>query len=248
MPGIARTDVRYSEPVAVYQASLLAAGVPGVDTGAAFERIELDATAWVDIARGWLRGPDTLFDDLVQHVDWHQGKRWMYERVVDDPRLSCWFPAGEPVPHPALHEARAALESQYGVPLGGAGLNYYRDGNDSVAFHRDRELREVDDAIVAIVTLGSTRPFLLRPRGKGTSLDLSPGRGDLVVMGGSCQRDWEHGVPKSKRGGPRLSMSWRWSGRNGPVLDRPRATRTTTRAAAPPAQPAPATPSDTPAG
>lgn len=205
----------------MYQASLLAGGEPGVGTDARFERAHLDATAWIDVAPGWLTGPDTLFDHLVDHVDWHRGKRWMYERLVEDPRLSRWFPAGEPVPHPVLDEARASLESHYGVPFGAVGLNYYRDGNDSVAFHRDRELREVDDAIVAIVTLGSTRPFLVRPRGKGASRDFAPGRGDLVVMGGSCQRDWEHGVPKTKRGGPRLSISWRWSGRDGAVLDRP---------------------------
>jgi alkylated DNA repair dioxygenase AlkB len=113
------------------------------------------------------------------------------------------------------------LEERYAVPFGAVGLNYYRDGRDSVAFHRDRELRDVDDAIVAIVTLGSTRPFLVRPRGGGASRDLAPGRGDLVVMGGSCQRDWEHAVPKTRRGGPRLSLSWRWSAEHGAVLDRP---------------------------
>lgn len=208
--------------MSVYQASLLAGGEPRVDDTARFERVQLDDTAWVDVARGWLRGPDTLFHHLVDTVAWHQGRRWMYERVVDDPRLSFWVPAGDPVPHPALDEARATLERHYGVPFGSVGLNYYRDGSDSVAFHRDRELREVDDAIVAIVTLGSTRPFLVRPRGKGASRDFAPGRGDLIVMGGSCQRNWEHGVPKSKRGGPRLSMSWRWSGHSGAVVDRPR--------------------------
>jgi alkylated DNA repair dioxygenase AlkB len=206
----------------VYQASLLAGGEPRVDGDARFERVQLDATAWVDVARGWLAGPDTLFDHLVAQVDWHQGRRWMYERMVDDPRLSRWFPSGEPWPHPVLLDARDALQSRYGVAFGAVGLNYYRDGGDSVAFHRDRELRQVDEGVVAIVTLGSTRPFRVRPRGKGASRDFAPGRGDLIVMGGSCQRDWEHGVPKVKRGGPRLSLSWRWSGRTGPVLDRPR--------------------------
>lgn len=221
--------------MAVYQPSLLAAGEPRVDPDARFERVELDDTAWVDVARGWLVGADTLFDQLVERVDWHQGRRWMYERVVDDPRLSCWFPAGESLPHPVLGEARAALESHYGVSFGAVGLNYYRDGHDSVAFHRDRELRQVDRAMVAIVTLGSTRPFLVRPRGKGASRNFSPGRGDLVVMGGSCQRGWEHAVPKVTRGGPRLSLSWRWSGHTGAVLDRPR----DRRASAKPAQPPP---------
>jgi alkylated DNA repair dioxygenase AlkB len=219
--------------VAVYQASLLAGGEPSVGAGAAFERVHLDGTAWVDVARVWMAGPDTLFDHLRDTVDWQQGRRFMYERMVDDPRLSRWFAAGEALPHPVLDDARRALESRYGVPFGSVGLNYYRDGDDSVAFHRDRELREIDNGIVAIVTLGSTRPFLIRPRGKGASRDFSPGRGDLVVMGGSCQRDWEHGVPKVKRGGPRLSLSWRWSGVHGAVVDRP-ANRTATRR---PAQP-----------
>jgi alkylated DNA repair dioxygenase AlkB len=220
--------------VGVYQASLLAGGEPRVDREARVERVELAATAWVDVARGWLAGPDTLFDHLVETVEWQQGRRWMYERMVDDPRLSSWFPSGEPVPHPVLLEARRALESRYGVRFGAVGLNYYRDGNDSVAFHRDRELRQVDEAMVAIVTLGSTRPFLIRPRGKGASRNFAPGRGDLIVMGGSCQRDFEHGVPKVKRGGPRLSLSWRWSGHTGPVLERPRNRRASKSPAAEP--------------
>jgi alkylated DNA repair dioxygenase AlkB len=205
----------------VYQPSLLETGEPAVLTSADAERFRLDDTAWIDVVRGFLRGTDTLMADLVERVDWRQGRRYMYERMVDDPRLSRWYPAGEPVPAPVLDDARRALEQRYGVPFGAVGLNYYRDGRDSVAFHRDRELRDVDDAIVAIATLGSTRPFLIRPRGGGTSRDFAPGRGDLVVMGGSCQRDWEHAVPKTRRGGPRLSLSWRWSAEHGAVLDRP---------------------------
>lgn len=216
-----RTDVRYPGRVPVYQPSLLETGEPGVLASAAAERFALDESAWIDVVRGFLHGTDTLMADLVDHVDWRQGRRYMYERMVDDPRLSRWYPADEPVPSPVLDDARRALEERYRVPFGAVGLNYYRDGRDSVAFHRDRELRDVDDAIVAIVTLGSTRPFLIRPRGGGASRDLAPGRGDLVVMGGSCQRDWEHAVPKTRRGGPRLSLSWRWSAEHGAVLDRP---------------------------
>ena len=111
-----------------------------------------------------------------------------------------------------LADVRREIGDHYGVPLGGVGLNYYRDGADSVAFHRDRELRDPDTTIVAIVTLGSKRPFRIRPFGGGTSIDLAPASGDLLVMGGRCQSDWEHGVPKVARGvGPRVSASWRWS-------------------------------------
>ncbi len=150
-----------------------------------------------------------MLDELAETVDWRQGKRWMYERQVDDPRLSRWYAAGEPPPHPVLADARAALEQRYRRPLGGLGLNYYRDGRDSVAPHRDRELRDVDDGLVAIVTLGARRPFLVRARTGGRSRDLAPADGDLLVMGGRCQRDWEHGVPKVARVGPRISATFR---------------------------------------
>jgi alkylated DNA repair dioxygenase AlkB len=203
--------------VTAYQTSLLGAGDPAVDPTVPFERLWLDDVSWVDVARGWLHGADTLLDALIESVDWEQHRRWMYERMVDDPRLSRWISADEPLPHPALTPVRSALEARYDVPLGGIGLNYYRDGRDSVAPHRDRELRHLDDTLIAIVTLGAERPFLIRPRGGGKSRDISPASGDLLVMGGRTQVGWEHGVPKVKRAGPRISVTWRWSSEKGPV-------------------------------
>jgi alkylated DNA repair dioxygenase AlkB len=195
---------------ATLQGTLLGAGQPDIDTGAAFERVQLDEHSWVDIAREWMHGADSLLVALLERVEWKQGKRWMYERMVDDPRLSRWYPSGEAVPHPALDVARRALEARYDVRFGSVGLNYYRDGKDSVAWHRDRELRELEDTRIAILTLGARRPFLLRPRGRGRSRDFKPGSGDLLVMGGRCQMDWEHNVPKVRHAGPRVSCSWRW--------------------------------------
>ena len=203
--------------VTVYQTSLLGAGDPAVDPTVPFERLWLDDASWVDVARGWLHGADTLLDALIDTVDWQQHRRWMYERMVDDPRLSRWISTDESLPHPGLAPVRSALEAHYDVPLGGLGLNYYRDGRDSVAPHRDRELRHLDDTLIAIVTLGAQRPFLLRPRGGGKSRDISPASGDLLVMGGRTQVNWEHGVPKVKRAGPRISVTWRWSSEKGPV-------------------------------
>jgi alkylated DNA repair dioxygenase AlkB len=203
--------------VTAYQTSLLGAGDPAVDPTVPFERLWLDDVSWVDVARGWLHGADTLLDGLIESVDWEQHRRWMYARMVDDPRLSRWISADEPLPHPSLAPVRSALEAHYDVPLGGIGLNYYRDGRDSVAPHRDRELRHLDDTLIAIVTLGAQRPFLLRPRGGGKSRDISPASGDLLVMGGRTQVGWEHGVPKVKSAGPRISVTWRWSSEKGPV-------------------------------
>ena len=199
--------------MAVHQPSLLDQGEPRVDAGARIERVPLDEHSWVDVGRGFVLGADTLLDRLLARVEWRQGRRWMYERMVDDPRLSRWYAPDEAPPDAVMAEIGLVLAARYGVPFGGVGVNYYRDGRDSVAFHRDRELRRLDDGLVAIVTLGARRPFLVRrhepPRGQ--SRDFSPARGDLLVMGGRCQMDWEHCVPKVARAGPRVSLSWRWS-------------------------------------
>lgn len=175
-------------------------------------RTDLGQRAWVDVARGWLRGADTLFARLAEGVPWSHYKRWMYDRVVDDPRLSYWCRDARVLGEPPLVDIQAALEERYGRALVGPGLNYYRDGRDSVAFHADRELRHLDDTLVAIVTMGATRPFLVRPKGGGRSMDLRPASGDLLVMGGACQAYFEHAVPKSASvSGARISASWRWA-------------------------------------
>jgi alkylated DNA repair dioxygenase AlkB len=198
-------------PPTVHQPTLLGASEPGIDPRAPWTRIQLDETAWVDVAREWLAGADALAVRLVDAVPWRQGRRRMWDRVLDDPRLSHWGRRGDPPLDPALTQVHRALERRYHHRLHGPGLNYYRDGRDSVAWHADRELRELDDTLVAIVTLGTRRPFLVRPRGGGPSIDLRPGSGDVLVMGGSTQRDWEPTVPKTARPGPRISVSFRWS-------------------------------------
>jgi len=197
--------------VAFLQQTLLGVGDPAVDPDRAGDRVDLDDSSWVEVVRGWLRGADTLFAALESTVPWRHGKRWMYERMVDEPRLTRAYAREGALPHPALAGIGTELDRRFGARFGGLFLNYYRDGADSVAFHRDRELRDVDVGLVAIVTLGATRPFLFRPRGGGASLDVRPGSGDLLVMRGRCHCDWEHGVPKVARSGPRISVSMRAS-------------------------------------
>ncbi len=193
------------------QPSLFGAGPTEVDRSAPVERIQLDAGSWLDVGRGWLSGPDPFFERLVAEAPWRQGRREMYGRLLDDPRWT-WAPAPDDEPA-EIGDVRAALEERYGVQFGQAFCNYYRDGSDSVAFHGDRVLRESDaTSLVAVLTLGATRPFLVRPKGGGGSLDLRPGAGDLLVMGGHCQRDHEHAVPKCRRAGPRISISMRSPG------------------------------------
>lgn len=198
------------------QRSLFASGEIGVDRGARWERLALDESSWVDRCRTHLLGADTVLDVLIGALPWRCGRRYMYDRMVDDPRLSCRAPRAELIPHPVLVQVRDALATRYGVLLGAPTFNYYRDGRDSVAPHRDRELRDTAEALVCVLTLGATRPFRLRPHGRtgGHTFDLAPGSGDLLVMGGACQRDWEHGVPKVRAAGPRVSVTWRWTRRS----------------------------------
>ena len=190
-------------------------GRPAMAVDPGSHRVELDGTSWIDVVAGFVEGGDELCSELLAAVPWRQHRRRMYDRVLDDPRLSCWFGADAPAPHPVLAEARRALRARYRRPFGGPGLNHYRDGDDSVAFHRDRELRQLSDTMVAVLTLGTRRPFLVRPHGGGHSIDLAPASGDLLVMGGRCQLDWEHSVPKVARAGVRISVSWRWTNRDG---------------------------------
>jgi alkylated DNA repair dioxygenase AlkB len=213
---VATTPATSAARPAPAQGSLFAAGPPGLRPDAAFERVDLGGGAWVDVARGWLGGADELADRLARGVAWRRHRRWMYDREVDEPRLSRWLRASDPLPDEGLAWFRVAVGRHYRVRFGAMGLNYYRDGRDSVAFHADRELRHLHDTLVAIVTLGAARPFLLRPAGGGPSIDIHPASGDLLVMGGTCQEYWEHAVPKVAGGaGPRVSASLRWAHRGG---------------------------------
>lgn len=178
-------------------------------------RSTLSGGAWVDVLPGWLAGADELFRRLASRVPWRAERRRMYERTVDVPRLLCFYDEHDPLPDPALDAAKAALNNHYapelGEPLRTAGLCYYRDGRDSVAWHGDTIGRGgTHDTIVAILSVGAARSLLLRPRAGTGTLRHSLGHGDLLVMGGSCQRTWEHCVPKTgKPAGPRISIQFR---------------------------------------
>jgi alkylated DNA repair dioxygenase AlkB len=183
--------------------------------GASVRRTLLGHGAWVDFRPGWMAGADVLFERLREAVPWREERRRMYDRVVEVPRLLCFYGEGEALPDPALVTAREALDRHYqpdlGEPLRTAGLCLYRDGRDSVAWHGDRIGRGArEDTVVAILSLGAPRALLLRPRGGGQALRHDIGHGDLLVMGGSCQRTWEHAVPKTTRAsGPRISVQFR---------------------------------------
>jgi alkylated DNA repair dioxygenase AlkB len=178
-------------------------------------RLDLGQGAWLVLVRSWVLGADQLFGELLDTVPWRAAERPMYDRVVAVPRLLAWYGASDPLPHPALAEARAVLNARFRPVLGEAlrtvGLCCYRDGRDSVAWHGDTIGRgATEDTVVAILSLGATRRFLLRPRGGGATWRFDLASGDLLVMGGSCQRTFEHAVPKTQRPvRPRISVQFR---------------------------------------
>ena len=199
-----------------WQPSLLDAGVPP-DVDVSYDglvRHVLDEVSWVDYCPGWLRGHDALFAALLASGSWRQRTRRMYDGEVLEPRLTAgWSPvAGSPGTPDVLPAMCDVLSARYGVAFDRVWVNLYRDGRDSVAWHPDRNGRVHRNPLVATVSLGARRRFQLRPRGGGrTVLTLEPGCGDLVVMGGACQHDWEHCVPKVRHvNGPRLSITFRY--------------------------------------
>ena len=160
-----------------------------------FERIQLDETSWVDVCRGWLQGADELYEALRTDVAWQSSRLFKYDHWVEERRLGSMWALGRPLPHPALAGVHKALQRRYKVEFRGFGLIQYRDGRDGQGFHRDTELEP----------------------GKGATHDLCPASGDLIVMGGRCQADWQHSVPYLTRArvDTRISLQWRWTSRRG---------------------------------
>lgn len=217
------------DPALIWQQCLFAFEDPAVDTSFQLvQRTMLDDDSWIDHAPGWLHGADLVFAELVAKISWRQREVVMYDRLVAEPRLTGWWAdrvvldadadadadgegteAPEP-PLPVLREALDALTLRYHRPFDAIGFNLYRDGSDSVAWHADRERFHLENPTVAIVSTGVPRAFHVRPKGGGPSRSWMLGHGDLLVMGGACQHQWEHSVPKSSSAHePRLSVMFR---------------------------------------
>jgi alkylated DNA repair dioxygenase AlkB len=196
---------------------------------AAVERVQLDETSWVDVVRGWIAPTDAadLYAALHDGVSWQTSKLFRYDHWVEERRLGAMWHPGKPLPHEGLADVHRSLQRKYHVQFSGFGLINYRDGNDGQAFHRDTDMRWLDDTIIGIVSLGAQRPWLLRPRAnrydhregmaRGATHNLLPGPGDLLVMGGRCQADWEHSVPylPGRKVDTRISLQWRYTTRTG---------------------------------
>jgi alkylated DNA repair dioxygenase AlkB len=199
-----------------------------INPDAVVDRIDLGDGSWVDVVREWVLAADELFAALRDGVDWHQGRMFRYERMVEERRLGAGWRPGTPLPHPALASVHQTLQRRYKVQFGGFSMIQYRDGRDGQGFHRDTDMKWLDDTRIAILSLGARRPWLLRPwaakvdrrdraADRGATHDLAPGSGDLLVMGGRCQADWQHSVPylPGRLVAPRISLQWRWTSRRG---------------------------------
>jgi alkylated DNA repair dioxygenase AlkB len=191
----------------VWQPSILDDGAARVDASlAGLERTDLGAGAWLDVLAGWVANPDDVFEQVLAQAPWAAHERRMYDRVVAEPRLTTRVWEAPPEPIPAMADA---LSAHYGRDLHVVSANLYRTGQDSVAWHGDRIGRRQEETVVAIVSLGSPRRFLLRPKGGGASRRIVTRSGDLLVLGGTCQRTWQHCVPKAREAGPRVSVMFR---------------------------------------
>ena len=201
------------------------AGDLTIDRSAGVERIELDATSWVDVVHGFVAEPDEQFRRLHEGTPWRQTEVLRYERYVPERRLSAGLREADDA---LLRQTGLHLTARHRVRWDGVAALLYRDGEDFQGFHSDRELRWLDDTLIAIVVLGVRRPFVLRRRGPDANardrtragqhpddVVLEPGKGDLLVMGGACQRDWLHTVPRADTSQPRISLTWRWTSRRG---------------------------------
>jgi alkylated DNA repair dioxygenase AlkB len=176
---------------------------------AAATRIQLDDTSWVDHVPGWLAGDTELAEMLMQQAGWEQRSRWMYTRVVEEPRLTAEYPVIADAPQPVLHYLTEALSAHYQRPYTRLWMNWYRDNNDGTGWHADRPQNKLAEAVIPVLSLGATRRFLIRPASGGASTPIVTHGGDLVVMGGRSQKDYVHSVPKQKQpAGARLSLNF----------------------------------------
>lgn len=196
-----------------------------IDRAAGVQRTELPAASWVEYVPGFVRDAASVADEFRRGLPWEQTEVLRYDKYVPEKRLGTGMRADS---HPVTRQTGLHLESRYRVRFDGVAALLYRDGDDFQGLHTDREMKWIDDTLIAIVVLGARRPFVFRPRGDSVPVErvpagqhpddvvLTPGEGDLLVMGGASQREWLHGVPAAPGvAEPRISLTWRWTSRRG---------------------------------
>ena len=196
--------------VQTFQPGLFDDDEPSVDPSfATARRVQLDETAWIEHVPGWLAGSGQVLGTVLDTIAWEQRQRWMYTQMVTEPRLTAEYPVLADAPQPILREIGAALSAHYGVRYERLWMNLYRDNHDGTGWHADRPANKLPETVIPVLSLGAARRFLIRPSDGGKSTIFTPASGDLIVMGGTCQHDWVHCVPKQKTpAGPRASLNF----------------------------------------
>jgi alkylated DNA repair dioxygenase AlkB len=176
------------------------------------------APAWLAAAEA-----DALLAALLAQVPWEVHRIRLFGREHASPRLSCWIGDPEAVyrysgtrfrPHPwppALAGLRARLRGQLGEPFNSVLANRYRDGADAMGWHSDDEPELGPAPVIASLSLGATRRFVLRHRQRRErKLALELAHGSLLVMRGATQRHWQHALPRTARPvGERVNLTFR---------------------------------------
>jgi alkylated DNA repair dioxygenase AlkB len=178
----------------------------------ALRRDALDERSWLDVVPGWVPDHGELFERLLEIAPWQQRTRTMWDNEVLEPRLVAAWRTGEQLP-PEVSELVLPLSQRYAVDFDSCLINLYRDGSDAVAWHADTVRKVMRNPLVATVSLGARRSFLVRPAAGGAVVRrYAPGEGDLIVMGGAMQHDWHHTVPRERSAsGARMSITLRHS-------------------------------------
>jgi alkylated DNA repair dioxygenase AlkB len=188
-------------------------------------RIALGSDAWLEHERTWIEAEeaDELREALTTELAWEQRDIVLFGRRILQPRLIAW--AGEVgyrysgqtlEPRaftPAAERLLARVSDRARVPFNHVLVNRYRSGDDSMGFHADDEPELGPDPVVAIVSLGSPRRLVLKPRhrGRGDRHAFDLGHGALLIMGGACQQHYLHGVPRQPHvQAERISLTFRW--------------------------------------
>ncbi len=171
-------------------------------------RVALDSTSWVEHIPRWITDDAELMATLTAEAGWEQRTRRMYDQNFIEPRLTAEYPVLAEAPIARIREIGERLSLEWAIPYDSVWLNLYRDHHDSTAWHADKPCKR-EECIVPVLSLGETRRFQIRPKLGGRSQTFVVMSGDLVVMGGRCQRDWVHAVPKETRtAGPRISLNF----------------------------------------
>ena len=185
--------------------------------------VDTPALPGIALQRAWLV-PDeasALFEKLLEAVPWDVHRIRMFGREVASPRLSCWigdrdasyrYSGTRLTPHPwpkALQPLRERLQTELGASFNSVLANLYRDGRDAMGWHRDDEPELGDAPLIASLSLGASRRFVLKDdAGLRHVFELSAG--DLLLMSGDSQQRYRHALPRTARPvGPRINLTFR---------------------------------------